>query len=94
MLLSQGATSAGVIGLLVVALISMVYGLWKALQTGNLGVGRELREKEARIGRLEKMVETRDHQLSTVLNETMTTLNPVLKAMRMAVDADNEDVAT
>lgn len=72
----------GVIGLTCV--------LFWMLATGRLCTGRELREKDTRIERLEATLKIRDHQLSLVLNEAMTTISPVLRAMRSAVDADEE----
>lgn len=72
----------GVIGLTCV--------LFWMLATGRLCTGRELREKNARIEVLETTLRVRDHQLSLVLSEAMTTISPVLKAMRAAVDADEE----
>lgn len=59
-----------------------------ALSKGKLCTGRELREKDKRIDALEAMVRTRDHQLTLVLTEAMTTINPVLRAMRTAVESD------
>ena len=88
--LSGRVTLSGVVALLLFLLASMVYGLWKALSSGGLCTGRELREKNQRIAYLEAALRTRDHQLSLVLTEAMTTINPVLKAMRSAVDADGE----
>ena len=79
-----------IIAFLILSLIGMVVGLWKALSSGRLCTGRELREKNSRIHLLETMVKTRDHQLSLVLTEAMTTISPVLKAMRAAVEADGE----
>lgn len=69
---------------------SLLVGLYWMLATGRLCTGRELREKNARITALEDSLRTRDHQLSLVLTESMTTISPVLKAMRAAVEADEE----
>ena len=69
---------------------SLLVGLYWMLATGRLCTGRELREKNARIAALEDSLRTRDHQLSLVLTESMTTISPVLKAMRAAVEADEE----
>jgi hypothetical protein len=55
------------------------------------GTGRELREKNQRIQALEATLRTRDHQLSLVLTETMTTISPVLKAMRAAVESEESE---
>lgn len=71
-----------------VGVSSLVIGLFWMLATGRLCTGRELREKNARIAALEGTLRTRDQQLSLVLNEAMTTISPVLKAMRAAVDAE------
>lgn len=81
---------AGVISILILTLVGMVYGLWKALQTGNLCTGRELREKDARINAQSATIKTLEHQLSLVLTEAMTTISPVLRAMRAAANADDE----
>lgn len=75
--------SAGIVGLL-------AFTFW-LLATGRLCTGRELREKNQRITALESTLRTRDHQLSLVLTEAMTTISPVLKAMRAAVDAEPEE---
>lgn len=74
-----------------VGVIGLTCVLFWMLATGKLCTGRELREKNARIELLEATVKVRDHQLTLVLNEAMTTISPVLKAMRAAVDAE-EDV--
>ena len=90
--IATGAVSAGgVISLLLVLLSSMVYGLWKALQTGNLATGRELREKDARIAAQAKTIDRLEHQLNLVLTEAMTTINPVLRALRAAHDAQESE---
>lgn len=73
---------AGVAGLL-------VFTFWM-LATGRLCTGRELAEKNKRIAALEGSLKERDYQLSLVLTETMTTINPVLKAMRDAADAERK----
>lgn len=72
---------AGVAGLLVLT-------FWM-LSTGRLCTGRELREKNARIDALEGALKNRDHQLALVLTEAMTTINPVLRAMRDAAAAED-----
>lgn len=77
-------SSGGVIGLLLVLLASMVYGLWKALSNGTLCTGRELREKNDRIGALEKMVDVRDAQLSLVLKETLPPVASLMGALHRA----------
>lgn len=69
----------------VVGVVLLVF--W-ALLTGRLCTGRELREKNQELASLRDTLRTRDHQLSLILNEAMTTINPVLKAMRAAVDAE------
>jgi hypothetical protein len=73
-----------------VGVIGLTCGLFWMLATGRLAVGRELREKNERIVALEATLKVRDHQLSLVLSEAMTTISPVLKAMRAAIDADEE----
>lgn len=89
--LPLNVTSGGLIGLLILTLVSMVVGLWKALQSGNLATGRELREKNARIDAQASTIKTLEHQLSVVLTEAMTTISPVLRAMRKAADAEEAD---
>lgn len=71
-----------------VGVVGLVIILFWLLATGRLGTARELREKNQRIEALEAMVRNRDHQLTLVLTEAMTTISPVLRAMRAAVDAD------
>lgn len=78
--------SAGIVGLL-----GLTYLM---LARGNLCTGRELREKNARIDKLEDSLKTRDHQLSLVLTEAMTTISPVLRAMRAAADAEDSGAST
>lgn len=85
-----GVSNGSIVTLLLLVLVSMVYGLWKALQSGNLCTGRELREKDARITAQAATIKTLEHQLSLVLTEAMTTLNPVLRALRDAAEADEE----
>lgn len=74
-------------GLGVVGLTCVLFWM---LATGRLATGRELREKNATIERLEETVRVQRHQLTLVLNEAMTTISPVLRAMRAAVDADDD----
>lgn len=88
------STSEGVISFLLVLLASMVYGLWKALSSGALATSRELAEKDKRIALQDRMLSNRDHQLSLILTEAMTTISPVLKAMRAAADSDEESDRT
>lgn len=72
-------------GTRVLALLVLTFWM---LTTGKLCTGRELREKNQRIAALESTLKTRDHQLSLVLTESMTTISPVLKAMRAAAEAE------
>lgn len=74
-------------GVGVVALLVLTFWM---LTTGKLCTGRELSEKNARIAALEGTLRVRDHQLTLVLTEAMTTISPVLKAMRAAADAEEE----
>lgn len=74
-----------------VGVIGLTCGLFWMLATGRLAVGREIREKNQRIEALEALVKVQSHQLTVVLNEAMTTISPVLKAMRSAIDADSEE---
>jgi hypothetical protein len=71
---------AGVSGLLV--------GLFWMLATGRLATGRELREKDKRITTLEKLVETRDAQLSMVLKETLPKTNVLMSALYKAAEIE------
>ena len=71
--------------------VGLTCGLFWMLATGRLATGRELREKNQRIQALEATLRTRDHQLSLVLTETMTTISPVLKAMRAAVESEESE---
>lgn len=82
------ASDGSVISLLLLILASMVYGLWKALQSGAICTSREIREKDARIDAQARTITTLEHQLTLVLTEAMTTLSPVLRAMRAAAEAE------
>lgn len=58
--------------------------LFWMLSTGRLAVGRELREKDARIVALEAMVTTRDQQITLMLSEALPTVSTVLSALHQA----------
>lgn len=77
--------SIGVAGLLVV--------LFYMIATGKLATPRELREKNQRIKTQDATIKTLQNQLSLVLTESMTTLSPVLKAMRAAAEAVGDEEA-
>lgn len=74
-------------GVSAAALLALTFWM---LVTGRLCTGRELREKNQRIAALEATLRTRDRQLELVLTEAMTTISPVLKALREAKNADEE----
>ncbi len=75
----------GISGLLVVLILLVA--------TGRLATWREVKEKNDRIALLEATLKTRDHQLTLVLSEAMTTISPVLRAMRDAVQSESEEDA-
>ena len=84
-------TSGSVIGLLLVLLASMIYGLWKALMNGTLITSREAKEKDARIAAQTRTITTLENQVTLMLTETLTAVIPVLKAMRKAAQAEAEE---
>lgn len=73
-----------------IGVVGVVLVVFWGLMVGRLCTGRELHEKNQRIDALEATLRTRDHQLSLVLTEAMTTISPVLKALRAAREAEDQ----
>ena len=68
------------------AAVGLTVLLFWMLATGRLCTGRELREKNGSISKLEKLVETRDEQISLMLSETLPAVTNVLTALHQAAE--------
>lgn len=67
-----------------VGVSALLAGLFWMLASGRLATGREIREKNKRIEKLESALEIRDAQLDTVLKEYLPAANSVMSALHQA----------